>query len=348
MDLVRKRFLVVAAKPAIANCWNVPTRGWVVVALRVVATVPVYNEADIIGQVLEHLHEHGILFVGLDGGSDDGSVEVAQGFRGMGLLEHRIVKRDVYEWSEDLECLIKMATMYSPDWILCNDADEFLEPRERGRTLHDAITAEHQLGFNIVQFDNFEFYLTERDYESKEPDIRKRMRFYRWSDDYRYKAWKYYPGATCRDSGGHYPVLPRSTKPMVSPRKFVVRHYPLRSPQQAMRKIFKDRLPRYAAEERAKGWHLQYDHLKEDLKSFVYDSTMLSEYDGTGRWDMTKRPLPGPNWESPTREELFGQSSLLRVSLRCRRLLRNACTTPFVLYLFARKVDNFRRERARQ
>jgi glycosyltransferase involved in cell wall biosynthesis len=311
--------------------------------MRVVAAVPVYNEVDVIGQVLEHLHEHGILFVVLDGGSEDGSVEIARGFSGIGLLEHRVVKRDVFKLSEDLDCLVQMAAMHSPDWILLNDADEFLEPREPGQTLYDAIAMEDRLGFNILQFDNFKFCLTERDYESKEPDIRKRLRFYTWSDDYRYKAWKYCPGATCRDSGGHYPVLPRGIKPMVSPRKLVLRHYPLRSPQQAMRKIFKERLPRFAPEERAKGWHLRFDHLKEDPKLFVYDSTLLSEYDGTGKWDMTKRHLSGPNWKSPTREELFGESRLLRASLRCRRLLRNACTTPFVLYLLAGKANNLRK-----
>jgi hypothetical protein len=57
---------------------------WGVVALHVVATVLVYNEADIVGQVLDHLREHGISFVVLDGGSQDGSIEIAQGFKGGG------------------------------------------------------------------------------------------------------------------------------------------------------------------------------------------------------------------------------------------------------------------------
>ena len=289
------------------------------VALHIVAIVPVYNEADIVGQVLNHLHQHGISFVVLDGGSEDGSIEIAQAFKGKGLLEHKVMRRGVWKYRDDLDCLIQMATRHSADWIVYTDADEFLEPRQPGQTLHDAIAIEDRLGFNIIRFDHFLFYLTERDCESTEPDIRKKLRFYAWHDDYRYKAWKYYPGATLRDGGGHYPVFPRKIKPNVSPRKLVMRHYPFRSTQQAVRKVFIERLPRYAPEERAIRWHSQYDRLEQNAESFVYDSRLLSIYNGTGRWDMTKRV--GPSWQkSPSQESLFGRWSYLRNWAR-RRLM---------------------------
>jgi glycosyltransferase involved in cell wall biosynthesis len=281
----------------------------------------VYNEADILEQVLAHLHEQGIMFVVLDGGSDDGSIEIAQNFRDKGLLEHRIVRRNSYAVREDLHCLIEMASNYSPDWILMNDADEFLELREQGRTLLETIIAEDQLGFNIIQFDNFEFCLTETDSRSSEPDIRKKLRFYTWSDDFRYKAWRYYPGATDEENGGHYPVFPRGIKAKVSPRKLVMRHYRFRSPEQAVRRVFKERLPRYAPEERAIGSHHQYDHFEEDPQFFVLDSHMLSRYDGDYNWDLTRRFDWYPNWRYPTREELFSGElrRLVSASLRMVR-----------------------------
>jgi glycosyltransferase involved in cell wall biosynthesis len=288
----------------------------VVFGLNVVATVPVYNEADILGQVLDHLHEQGISFVVLDGGSTDGSVEITESFEGKGLLEHRVIRRDVLRLREDLDCLIKMAARHSPDWILKNDADEFLEAREAGQTLVDAITAEERYGFNVIQFDNFRFCLTEKDWNSKEPDIRKRLRFYAWVDDYAYKAWKYYPGATYRDSGGHYPTFPRWVKPRMSPRKLVMRHYPFRSPEQALRKVFKERLPRYTREERAIGWHVQYDGFKEDAGFFIRDSRLLHEYKGNCGWDTTERIDWGTNRKPPTREYLFGRWSGQRMWLR--------------------------------
>jgi glycosyltransferase involved in cell wall biosynthesis len=298
-----------------------------VAALNVIATVLVYNEADIIGQVLEHLHRHDISFVVLDGGSKDGSIEIAQAFIGKGLLEHKVVRRSLWEYRKDLDCVIEMAAKYTPDWIVCNDADEFLEPRELDQTLCDVIAAEDRLGYNIVQFDHFLFLLTQRDCESEELDIRKRLRFYQWTDDYRYKAWKYYPSATCRDGAGHYPTLPCGIRPKVSPKKLVLRHYPFRSPEQAMRKVFEERLPRFAPEERMRGWHVQYDYWKEDSNFFLRDSRLLSEYNEDGRWDMTRRPSRGPDWRFPTRNELFGQWSLLRRWLRYRRLLHNVLAT---------------------
>ena len=145
------------------------------------------------------------------------------------------------------------------------------------------------------------------------------MRFYRWVDDYRYKAWKYYPGTTNRDGAGHFPVFPRGIKPRVSPRKFVMRHYPFRSPEQAVRKVFVERLPRYAPEERAIGWHGHHDHFKEDWKSFVVDSALLSEFNGTGAWPRTDWN-PNEGRISPTSEYLFGRWSGERMWLRGRLL----------------------------
>ncbi len=45
----------------------------------------------------------------------------------------------------------------------------------------------------------------------------------------------------------------------VYPLKFLNRHYPLRSTEQAMRKVFRDRLPRMGQEKRSLGWHTHYD-----------------------------------------------------------------------------------------
>ena len=285
-------------------------------ALRIIATVLVYNEADIVAQVLDNLHRNRIEFVVLDGGSQDGSIEIARGFRGKGLLEHRTLNRGVWKLQADLDCLVEMAARHTPDWIVLNDADEFLEPRELRTTLHEAIVRENREGHNVVQFDNFEFSLTERDSESKEPDVRKRLRFYKWSDDYRYKAWKYYPGATFSSTGGHRPVFPKGVKAKLSPRKFVMRHYRFRSIEQAMRKVFKERLPRYATEERAKGWHVQYDDFRSDPKFFVENSKTLSEYNEDGMWEIVRDPDWYPMYL--TSDELFGSPTARMAALISR------------------------------
>jgi hypothetical protein len=41
-------------------------------------------------------------------------------------------------------------------------------------------------------------------------------------------------------------------------------HFPLRNIEQATKKIFNDRLPRFTEEERKRGWHVHYDeYVKE-------------------------------------------------------------------------------------
>jgi len=273
--------------------------------LRIIAIISVYNEEDILDQLLNYLRENGISFIVLDGGSQDKSIQIALKYAGKGLLAHEVVKRDYKRSDLDLPHSLQMAIKHNPDWILRNDADEFLESPIPDKTLHDAIAREYQAGFNVIQFNNFEFCLTERDFESNESDVRKKLRYYTWSDDYRYKAWKYYPGANDYNSGGHYPMYPAGIKVRVSPRKFVMRHYRFRSVQGAIDKVFKEKLPRYAPEEHARGWHVHYDHFKKDPGFFILDSAKLSRYGEDGRWDLTKRHEWYPNLAFPRREDLF-------------------------------------------
>jgi hypothetical protein len=64
----------------------------------------------------------------------------------------------------------------------------------------------------------------------------------------------------------------------IFPYKFVLKHYPLRGPAHARRKIFVDRRPRYSPEERAEGWHVHYDHWTAEDR-FVWDRRDLIEFD---------------------------------------------------------------------
>lgn len=272
----------------------------------------VYNEADILAQVLDHLHEQGILFVIVDGGSQDGSIEIALSYNNQGLLEHQIARRDVFKASETLEMSLELARKYSPNWIIRNGADEFLEPRSVGITLSNAIADDDARELNLIQFDNFEFCLTEKDSRSAERDIRSKLRYYTWNDDYRYLAWKYYPGITDYESGGHYPIFPPGIKPKIGRQKYVMRHYRFRTPEQSVHRVFNQRLPRYDPEERARGWNFHYDHFKKDPNFFVLDSMLLSRYDNDGKWDITKRYDWYNNWQPLTREQLFEPKTWMR------------------------------------
>jgi hypothetical protein len=71
----------------------------------------------------------------------------------------------------------------------------------------------------------------------------------------------------------------RFTGRRVCPVQFILRHYPIRSPEHGVRKVLKERIPRFAAEERKAGWHVQYDRLLAEGAKFVWQPSELTEWD---------------------------------------------------------------------
>jgi hypothetical protein len=60
---------------------------------------------------------------------------------------------------------------------------------------------------------------------------------------------------------------------------FLLRHYPIRSAEHGRRKVLAERIERFAAEERAGGWHVQYDHYA-DGTDYLHERETLTAYDG--------------------------------------------------------------------
>jgi hypothetical protein len=208
---------------------------------------------------------------------------------GKGVLEV-IVQRSRYFSLKDLWSeVFSRLPAYSPDWIIKMGADEFFESPMPDKTLAEAIEEVDRLGYNLIQFNCFNFLLTEKDYNSHEPDVRKRLRYYTWNSDFHFNAWKYYPGIDLISTGGHKPVFPQDVKEHVFPAKFIIRHYMFRSLEHGMRKVFKERIPRFDPKDRAKGWHPQYNNLKPDPSYFLVDSLICNRYDEDGRWVLEKK-----------------------------------------------------------
>ena len=248
----------------------------------------VYNEADIVGQVIDHLFSHGIELVVMDNGSNDGSYQIIKDHIGNGTLAVQRMESEKFEAMSMLRILHAMAIEYSPDWLLLTGADEFLESPYRGLTLSRAIQLEEERGFNMIQFNNFEFFPTEKDYESKEVDVQKRLRYYSWQNDEQFRCWKMCPGLPIFETHGHESKLPGEIETNISPNKFILRHYKIRSYEHGLRKIFNERLPRYSPAELRKGWHKQYDNYGTDKDYFVIDSSRLTRYDEDGNWNLAK------------------------------------------------------------
>src|SRR5262249_51751604 len=76
-------------------------------------------------------------------------------------------------------------------------------------------------------------------------------------------------------SGGHDVQFPGRR---IFPLRFISRHYPIRGAAHGARKVFAERTGRFRSEERARGWHVQYDGVNEG-SSFIRDPSTLTPYD---------------------------------------------------------------------
>lgn len=280
--------------------------------MRLLGMIPVYNESDIIESVINYLVSQGVELVILDNGSTDGSYEICSKHVSKGVLSLETVFTERFEFDLIIRKLYETALSYRPDWILLNAADEFLESPYPDLKLKEAIQLEDQKGYNLIQFNNFEFWPTEQDRESLETDVRKRLKYYTWNDDCQFRCWKVYAGIKVGGSAGHYPVFPKNVNMKIAKNKYVLRHYRIRSYQHGLKKIFTERLPRYPAEERSKGRHVHYDKFGRDEVFFTIHSCNLNKYENDNKWS-TKKTF---DWTWGLRAKPWANPPAARLSVR--------------------------------
>jgi len=184
-----------------------------------------------------------------------------------------------------LRKLYDMALLESPDWVIHPDADEFLESYDNNMDLKNAILQVDSEGYNLIQFNVFNFFMTKNDPIS-ENSIKKRMLYYSFTSDSTFRAWKIYPGISPELRGGHIPVFPSDLKYKVWPKKFVLRHYRFRNKIQALKRI-KERIERYSETPELKaGWHSHYNKIKNHSFSDPVDHSILQKYEGDNNWNL--------------------------------------------------------------
>jgi len=279
------------------------------IAMKIIGMIPVYNEEDIIGNVIEHLLSQGIELVILDNGSTDKSHEICSKFLNRGVLSLETIQTEKFQFDLLAQKLYGTACSFRAEWVLLNAADEFLEPRSSDLTLRQAIEREDRNGYNIIQFDNFEFLPTEKDTWTNGLDVRRQIKHYTWNDDLQFRSWKTYPDVKVTGTAGHYPIFPEGIKYKVARNKYVLRHYRIRSYEQGSRKVFTDRMPRYLPEEKERGRHVHYNNFQPDPSYFIIDSRNLNEYKDDDRWITRKTfdwtwGVQGRSWAHPPKSRL--------------------------------------------
>lgn len=229
--------------------------------LRTVAILAVYNEADILAETLDHLAAQDVAAYVVDTGSTDGTLDIARSRMGHGVagIETLTGPPGTFIWTSVLERKQALASQLDADWLIHHDADEFRDPPWPGVTLAQAIARVDEAGFNAIDFALFDFWPVD-DSEPPPGGVQSHLRYCEPGQLFnrvQVRCWKRTTAAVdLVGSGGHDAQFDGRR---VFPFRFLLRHYPVRSSAHGRRKVLGERIPRYAAEERAAGWHVQYD-----------------------------------------------------------------------------------------
>ena len=112
-------------------------------------------------------------------------------------------------------------------------------------------------------------------------DVRQALTGYEPGEDFnslQIKAWKN-TGSPVEIVGnaGHDIHFAGRT---IFPTRFLLRHYPIRSQEHGLQKVFRERKKRFNPEEKQAGWHIQYDQVQQEDHNFLHDQASLKAYDG--------------------------------------------------------------------
>ena len=286
----------------------------------VVAIIAAYNEADIIDQVVSELINQGIQVYLMDDGSTDGTVAAVERHLGRGVLGiERLADPDdkgapdSFDWERILRRKTQLATELDASWFIHHDADEFRESPWSHLSLRDAIQHVDALGFNAIDFTGLDFWPVHDQFRAGD-DVRDTFTRYAELAPYdrvQVRCWKKTGGLDLASSGGHEALFPDRR---VFPLRFILRHYPIRGQTHGERKVFQERRNRFRDQERARGWHVQYNQLQEGA-SFLRNPSTLTAYDSDAvRLSLTLSPRYPEDIEralATSQSELEGTKAVL-------------------------------------
>jgi len=284
--------------------------------MKIIGMLPTKNDEDIIQEVVEYLLSQNIELVILDNGSTDNTYKICEKYQNRGILKLKQYKTESYiqHWDLLLRMLYDMALVHSPDWVIRSDSDEFLESGIKNKTLKQSIEDADKDGYNLIQFDRFDFFMTNDDNEDAK-SVREKMPYYSCHGDCLYRAWKVSPGIRIGTAGGHWPIFPEDLKYKILPRKFVMRHYTFRSKEQAYKKM-EDRKRGTTFEQNKAGVNTHIKNILKQDYSRKFDHKLLTKYNEDDNWNYEIIFRPYMDTIPPKRKEIFTEEGKLKIKQR--------------------------------
>jgi hypothetical protein len=258
-------------------------------SFRPLAVVTSYNEIDIVAETVIKLLDDHINVIVQDNWSVDGTFErlLALAAERSGLIVERFPNEGPVSYFDlRTHCRNKeeIAAKYPGRWILHHDCDEIRCSPWSSISLRGGLFIADQMGFNAIDFTVCEFRPVDLTHMPG-MNVEQHMLHFEFSREPSHftevKAWR--QGGERIDLSSTAGHEAQFANRKIFPYKFILKHYPLRTPEQARRKIFVERRPRYSPEERQFGWHHHYERYKTDER-FIWDRTRFILFNETDVW----------------------------------------------------------------
>jgi hypothetical protein len=223
----------------------------------------------------------------IDNESTDETVEIAESFRGNGLVQ--IVTSaypGYYDWIGLLRVKEALARQIDADWLIHQDADEILEGPEPVRSLRDWIATADSEGYSAINFDEFVFVPTSEDDKYEGTDYVALMRYYYFFEPYPLRlvrGWRKAPDIDLSSTGGH---MASFASQKIYPIHFVLRHYIALSMRHLREKYLVKR--RYSeVEVRERGWHGWRARFRESMVQIPHREDLF-RLEGDETWNRSR------------------------------------------------------------
>jgi glycosyltransferase involved in cell wall biosynthesis len=251
---------------------------------RLLGVLLCYNDGDLVADAVGHLREQGHDLVVWDHGSTDETPSVLERLRGE-IMELRTVPRtaDFYQLYQAMSAHLLDEYVARYQWVSWPDQDEFLEGADRARPYRDWVEDVIASPYDWVQFNNYNFWWTSAD-DPSVPRALDRVHHYSLFGDCgpRIRAWR--ASSTNIREFNHNPPLGERY-----PQLFNLRHYPMRSEAQMLRRLQVDR-----AGLRRGGANFHYDNMSSWPERLVIAPDRLHVDDGRAELD----PSPVFDWRT--------------------------------------------------
>jgi hypothetical protein len=243
--------------------------------VKALAIMPVRNELDILPWAVAHLVRQGVQVYVVDNWSTDGSWEMLSGLPIVGRERWPADGPDThYRCRAMLDHIDNLAAESDADWCMFNDSDE-IRRSNRDETMADGFARVEREGYNAINFRLLYFPPVDNDYAG-DPE----RHFRRYTLDHcdcrlnHVKAWKNQRGPVGLSSHGSHRLTFNGLQ--IYPERWTLKHYPIRSQAHGEAKLV-ERMARFDPAERARGWHVQYDHMRLPY-NFLRDPKELIEW----------------------------------------------------------------------